>query len=160
MRKIIGAKVSLLIVGLFLLINVSAAQEKKVAPTSVALFNKIANLDSVLFDAFNNQRMDIFKPMFTNDLEWFQDNEGLISYEKVFKNFGNSFEKEFKLSRKLVPGSLEVYPLKNYGAMEIGLHQFRHIENGKEEVGTFKFLMIWKQENDVWKISKVVSYNH
>ena len=160
MLKIIWTKVVSLIVGIFLLINVSAAQEKKVAPTSTALFNQIANLDSVLFDAFNNQRMDIFKPMFTNDLEWFQDNEGLLSSETVFKNFGNSFKREFKLSRKLVPGSLEVYPLKNYGAMEIGLHQFRHIENGKEEVGTFKFLMIWKQEKDIWKISRVVSYNH
>ena len=160
MQKSIWTKGVYLIIGLFLLINSAAAQEKKVAPTSTALFNKIANLDSVLFDAFNNQRMDIFKPMFTNDLEWFQDNEGLLSSETVFKNFGNSFKKEFKLSRKLVPGSLEVYPLKNYGAMEIGLHQFRHIENGKEEVGTFKFLMIWKQENDIWKISRVVSYNH
>ena len=160
MLKVIWTNGVFLITGLFLLINLSAAQEKKVAPTSTALFNQIANLDSVLFDAFNNQRMDIFKPMFTNDLEWFQDNEGLLSSETVFKNFGNSFKKEFKLSRKLVPGSLEVYPLKNYGAMEIGLHQFRHIENGKEEVGTFKFLMIWKQEKDIWKISRVVSYNH
>ena len=160
MLKVIWTNGVFLITGLFLLINLSAAQEKKVAPTSTALFNQIANLDSVLFDAFNNQRMDIFKPMFTNDLEWFQDNEGLLSSETVFKNFGNSFKKEFKLSRKLVPGSLEVYPLKNYGAMEIGLHQFRHIENGKEEVGTFKFLMIWKQEKDSWKISRVVSYNH
>lgn len=160
MQKIIWTRGIFLIVGLFLLINLSAAQEKKVAPTSTALFKQITNLDSILFDAFNNQRMDIFKPMFTNDLEWFQDNEGLISYETVFKNFGNSFKKEFKLSRKLVPGSLEVYPLKDYGAMEIGLHQFRHIENGKEEVGTFKFLMIWKQEKDIWKISRVVSYNH
>ena len=160
MLKVIWTRGIFLIVVLFLLTISSAAQEKKVAPTSTALFSQIANLDSLLFDAFNNQRMDIFKPMFTNDLEWFQDNEGLLSSETVFKNFGNSFKKEFKLSRKLVPGSLEVYPLKNYGAMEIGLHQFRHIENGKEEVGTFKFLMIWKQENDSWKISRVVSYNH
>ena len=160
MQKTLWIKGISLIGGLLLLINLSAAQERKVAPTSTALFNKIARLDSVLFDAFNNQRMDIFKPMFANDLEWFQDNEGLVAYETVFTNFENSFKKEFKLSRKLVPGSLEVYPLKNYGAMEIGLHQFRHIENGKEEVGTFKFLMIWKQENDIWKISRVVSYNH
>ena len=160
MQKTLWIKGISLIGGLLLLINLSAAQERKAAPTSTALFNKIARLDSVLFDAFNNQRMDIFKPMFANDLEWFQDNEGLVAYETVFTNFENSFKKEFKLSRKLVPGSLEVYPLKNYGAMEIGLHQFRHIENGKEEVGTFKFLMIWKQENDIWKISRVVSYNH
>ena len=160
MRKLICQKGIFLFLGLFVLINFTAAQEKKVAPTTTALFNKVAYLDSVLFDAFNTQRMDVFKPTFTEDLEWFQDNDGLISYETVFKNFEGSFKKEFKLSRRLVAGSLEVYPLKNYGAMEIGVHQFRHIENGKEEVGTFKFLMIWKQEKDNWKISRVVSYNH
>ena len=160
MSKLFCQKGIILFLGLFVLINLTAAQEKKVAPTTIALFNKVAYLDSVLFDAFNKQRMDIFKPMFTEDLEWFQDNDGLIYYETAFKNFAGSFKKEFKLSRKLVPGSLEVYPLKNYGAMEIGVHQFRHIENGKEEIGTFKFLMIWKQENENWKISRVVSYNH
>ena len=160
MSKQICQKGIILFLGLFMLINFAAAQEKKVAPITTALFNKVAYLDSLLFDAFNKQRMDVFKSMFTQDLEWFQDNEGLISYETVFKNFAGSFKKEFKLSRRLVPGSLEVYPLKNYGAMEIGVHQFRHIENGKEEIGTFKFLMIWKQEKENWKISRVVSYNH
>ena len=55
---------------------------------------------------------------------------------------------------------LEVHPIKNYGAIKIGEQQFKHIENGKEEIGTFKILMIWKQENNQWKISKVISYDH
>ncbi len=160
MYKFFWIRSAFLLAGLVVLFNITAAQEKKVAPTTAALFNKIARLDSILFDAFNKQQMEIFKPMFTNDLEWFQDNDGLVAYKTVFKNFTNTFKKEFKLTRKLVAGSLEVYPLKNYGAMEMGIHQFRHIENGKEEIGTFKFLMIWKQEKENWKISRVVSYNH
>ena len=101
-----------------------------------------------------------FQPMFTNDLEWYQDNGGLISYKTVFENFANTFKKPFKLTRELVPGSLEVHPIKDYGAIEIGVHRFRHIENGKEEVGTFKFVMIWQQKNELWKISRVISYDH
>ena len=31
-------------------------------------------------------------------------------------------------------GTLEVHPIKDFGAIEIGTHQFRHIENGKEEI--------------------------
>ena len=140
--------------------NYATAQEKKVAPTSQALYNQIAKMDSILFAAFNTQNMATFQPMFTNDLEWYQDNGGLISYKTVFENFANTFKKPYKLTRELVPGSLEVHPIKDYGAIEIGVHRFRHIENGKEEIGAFKFVMIWQHKDDTWKISRVISYDH
>ncbi|HQA74615.1 nuclear transport factor 2 family protein [Flavobacterium sp.] len=117
-------------------------------------------MDTLLFDAFNNQNMAQFKPLFTEDLEWYQDNGGLIPYETVFENLENTFKKEDKLTRQLVKGSLEVHPIKDYGAIQIGVHQFRHIENGKEEIGTFKFVMLWKKTNDKWQISRVISYDH
>jgi ketosteroid isomerase-like protein len=137
-----------------------SAQEKKVAPTSAELFKEIERADSIMFQAFNRQDMATFKAMFTEDLEWFQDNGGLIPYKTVFENFGNTFRNENKLSRQLVKGSMEVHPIKDYGAIQIGSHQFRHFENGKEEIGTFKFLMIWQNKNGQWKISRVVSYDH
>jgi hypothetical protein len=28
------------------------------------------------------------------------------------------------------------------------------------EIGTFKFVMIWKNDNGNWKISRVISYDH
>ena len=147
------------LISLLVTISVSA-QEKKVAPTSLELYKEIERADSILFQAFNRQDMATFKAMFTKDLEWFQDNGGLIPYKTVFENFGNTFKNENKLSRVLVKESLEVHPLKDYGAIEIGSHQFRHFENGKEEVGTFKFLMIWNKKDGQWKISRVVSYDH
>ncbi len=104
--------------------------------------------------------MKTFKAFFSPDLEWYQDNGGLIAYDTVFINFENNFKKPFKLTRQLVKGSLEVHPIKNFGAIETGSHQFRHMENGKEEVGTFKFLMIWKKVGGKWLITRVVSYDH
>lgn len=153
----------LIIVAVLLFISFSAkvfSQEKNVAPTSKTLYQEIAKMDSVMFDAFNRQDFKTFKALFTEDLEWFQDNDGLVPYETVFQNFENTFKRDYKLTRELVKGSLEVHPIKNYGAIEIGEHQFKHIENGKEELGTFKFLMIWKFDNNQWKISSVVSYDH
>ena|SRR5436190_10174399 len=144
----------------FLFTSPGIAQEKKVAQTSKELFNEIAYMDSIMFAAFNTQNMNEFKPLFTEDLEWYQDNGGLIPYNTVFENFENTFKKEYKLTRQLVKSSLEVHPIKDYGAIEIGVHQFRHIENGKEEIGTFKFLMIWQKKNDQWRISRVISYDH
>lgn len=154
-------KARILVVSLLVgLISNSFSQEKKVALTPKALYQEISQMDSVMFHAFNNQDFKTFKNLFTQDLEWFQDNDGLVPYETVFKNFENTFKKEYKLTRELVKGSLEVHPIKNYGAIEIGEHQFKHIENGKEETGTFKFVMIWKHENNQWKISRVISYDH
>ena len=147
------------LISLLVTISVSA-QEKKVAPTSLELYKEIERADSILFQAFNRQDMATFKAMFTKDLEWFQDNGGLIPYKTVFENFGNTYKNENKLSRVLEKGSLEVHPIKDYGAIQIGSHQFRHFENGKEEVGTFKFLMIWNKKDGQWKISRVVSYDH
>ena len=139
---------------------ISLAQEKKVAPTSTELFTEIEQMDKLVFDAFNKRDMQVFKALFSDDLEWFQDNGGLLSYETVFNNFDATFHKDYQLTRTLVKGSLEVHPIKDYGAIEIGTHQFRHMENGKEEIGTFKFLMIWKKVNEQWKISRVISYDH
>ncbi|WP_395808503.1 nuclear transport factor 2 family protein [Daejeonella sp.] len=155
----IKALLNAFLISLLLTISVSA-QEKKVAHTSSELFKEIERADRILFEAFNRQDMTTFKAMFTEDLEWFQDNGGLIPYKTVFENFENTFKNENKLSRVLVKGSLEVHPIKDYGAIQIGSHQFRHFENGKEEVGTFKFLMIWNKKDGNWKISRVVSYDH
>ncbi len=145
---------------LLLTLNTATAQEKKVAPTSMELYKEIEHMDEIMFEAFNKKDFEKFKSLFTEDLEWFQDNGGLLSCDTVFTNFSNMFKNENKLTRKLVKGTLEVHPVKDYGAIEIGVHEFRHMENGKEEIGTFKFLMIWKKKDNQWKIARVISYDH
>ena len=134
--------------------------ERKIVTSQIELFNKVANLDSSLFAAYNSKNLDLMKTYFTKDLEWYQDNGGLIDYEKVFSNFQSIFNRDYDLKRNLIRESLEVHPIENYGAIEIGKHQFKHVENGKLEIGTFKFVMIWKNDNGNWKISRVISYDH
>jgi len=141
-------------------VSAQSQTEQKVAITEKELFSKVANLDSSLFAAYNSKNLDLMKTYFTLDLEWYQDNGGLIGYEKVFSNFQSIFNREYDLTRNLIKESLEVHPIEGYGAIEIGKHQFKHIENGKLEIGTFKFLMIWKNENGNWKITRVISYDH
>jgi hypothetical protein len=70
--------------------------------------------------------------------------------------FGNATD----IRRDLVRGSIEVYPIKDYGAIEIGQHRFCHKENAKEECGTFKFAMVWRKSDGLWRISRVLSYGH
>jgi hypothetical protein len=129
-------------------------------PGGDTLYRKIAGMDSVLFTAFNNRDTNKFKELFTKNLEFYHDKDGLTGYDHTI-NFAEAVAKmDNHLKRELVRGSLEVYPIPGYGAMEIGMQTFCHIENGKQDCGTFKFVHIWQNDNGVWKISRVISYGH
>ena len=117
-------------------------------------------MDSVLFEAYNSGNIDKLKNIFDEGLEFYHDTGGLNTYEKTLDGLQNIFDRHQGHKRELINGSLEVYPIKNYGAMEIGVHKFCHIENGKENCGTFKFIHIWKKINNAWKITRVISYGH
>lgn len=134
-----------------------SAQGKKVDDS---LFNQIAHLDSVLFNAFNGRDIETYKKLFTTDLEFYHDKGGLTGYEYTIQSLKNTAARNDGLKRELVLGSLEVYPIKDYGAIQIGAHRFCHLENGKQDCGTFKFVHIWKKFGNDWKITRVVSYDH
>ena len=124
------------------------------------LYKTILHQDSVLFNAFNSQDIETMKKIFSEDSEFFHDKAGLTTYDKTISNFKKMFDQNIGLKRELVPGSLEVYPIKDFGAIEIGAHTFCHIENGKNDCGTFKFVEVWKNNNGEWKLTRIVSYGH
>ena len=135
------------------------AAEKKVA-TSRELFDTIERMDGAMFSAFNGHNVDVLMSLFTDDLEFYHDTGGLTNHEQTKENFGKLFANTPDIRRDLVKGSLEVYPIKDYGAVEIGEHVFCHKENGKDDCGTFKFVMVWRKTGESWKISRVISYGH
>jgi len=121
---------------------------------------EIARMDSILFAAFNARDLAKLQTFFAPDLEFYQDNEGLENYAETMKDFREMLRQPSQIRRMLVPGSLEVYPIKNYGAIEVGSHRFCHTENGKTECGTFKFLHVWRKTGTSWQLSRIVSYAH
>lgn len=133
------------------------AQDTK---SSGPLYKEIAQMDSIVFTAFNNRDTATFNKHFTKDLEFYHDKGGLTGYDQTVNFAKAQLENKSDLKRTLVPGSLEVYPVKDYGAIQIGAHKFCHTENGKQDCGTFKFVHVWKKINNEWKITRVVSYDH
>ena len=127
---------------------------------SPALQAEIAAADSALFAAFNRRDLTKVMSFFTRDLEFYQDNEGVENYAQTKGDFGQMFGQPARIRRELVAGSLQVFPIKNYGAMEIGRHRFCHDEGGKEDCGTFSFVHIWRRTNSGWQIARVISYGH
>jgi ketosteroid isomerase-like protein len=124
------------------------------------LFETIAHMDAKTFDAFNTHDIPTLMTMFAEDVEFYHDAGGLTNFEQTKKGFTKMFGNSPDIRRDLVAGSLEVYPIKDYGAIEIGSHRFCHKENGKDDCGTFKFAMIWRKTGDTWKIARVLSYAH
>ena len=122
------------------------------------LFRTIQALDTRLFDAYNHCDLTTLGGMVSDDLEFYHDQTGLSVGKEPFlaaikQNICG------KVQRELLSGTLEVYPLKGYGAVEIGIHRFHHPQN-PENVGDAKFVMLWQNEDGVWRVTRVISYNH
>lgn len=130
-------------------------------PTDAAqLRDLIADLDRRMFEAYNAHDVDGLMAMFAEDLEFYHDTGGLLDFQQVKTGFTNVFAGNRDIRRDLVPGSLEVYPIHGYGAIQIGAHRFCHTENGRADCGTFRFMQVWRFKDGAWKVSRDVSYGH
>ena len=136
------------------------ATRKVYIPTDKSLYETIIKQDSILFEAFNARDLKSLKSYFTDNLEIYQDNTGLRNYEQTVEAFAGLFKMDYVLTRKPIIESIEVYPVKNFGAIETGQHTFCHLENGKLECATFKFVHIWENKNGQWKVAKIITYDH
>lgn len=130
------------------------------AQSSGPLFNEIAHLDSLQFDAFNARNLEKLMNYFDVSLELYQDNTGVRNFDQTKQAFGGLFKMNYILTRKLIPETMEVYPIKDYGAIETGQHTFSHIENGQVEAHTYKFMQIWQKKDGVWRVTREITYGH
>jgi ketosteroid isomerase-like protein len=135
---------------------------KTTAPPAPSLFDEISKMDAIVFDAFNRRDLDKLKTLFTEDLEFYHDRGGLTNYQQNMDTFKKHFDDPTKVRRELVDGSLEVYPIEGYGAVEIGVHRFYSTDPGQKEklTATAKFIHVWQKKNGEWKIARVISYDH
>jgi hypothetical protein len=124
------------------------------------LTRAVTALDTALFDAYNRCAIETLGAMVVDDLEFYHDKTGLAVGKQIFLE---SIKKNIcgKVTRELVAGSLEVYPMHGYGAVEIGTHRFHHPgEQDHDVLGEAKFVMLWQYKDGAWKITRVISYDH
>lgn len=157
-------KLSALIVALVLMLlalpaaSVAQGSAMKGAAAPDTLFQTVSALDTKLFDAYNSCDLKTLAEMVSDDLEFYHDKTGLSVGKPVFlASIRNNICG--KVHRALVPGTLEVYPLKGYGAVEIGVHRFTH-PGIDDELGEAKFISIWQNKDGMWKLTRVISYDH
>ena len=139
---------------------VSRTSKKIYTPVDKVLYETIIKQDSALFSAFNTRNINALQNYFTLNLEIYQDNTGLRNYDQSIHAFTGLFKMDYVLTRTPVLPTIEVYAIKDYGAIETGQHTFCHTENGMLQCATFKFVHIWESKDGQWKIAKIITYDH
>lgn len=131
----------------------------KYKPDDQNLYDTIVYLDSVFFQAYNTCTINLEKygSFYSDSLEFYHDKGGVMNSRQ---DVIDATQKNIcgKVTRELVKGSVEVYPIANYGAVEIGLHKFHNKEEkepGPAKVS--KFILMWQHKNNEWKITQVIS---
>lgn len=120
------------------------------------IYNEIVKMDSIFFNAYNTCDIKKQAKIYNEKLEFFHDKTG-VSTSKL--EILKATEKNIcgKVTRKLISNSIEVYPISNYGAVEIGYHQFINKQENNKTSNPSKFIIIWKKDNSQWTITKVIS---
>jgi len=127
------------------------------AARSGLLFDELAQMDKELFEAaFVTCDAGKFRAIFTDDAEFYHDRTGVAVGEAV--RTLKSCSRDNGVTRNLVPDSLEVYPMQGYGAIQIGRHAFAR--KGEPGVEVAKFVHLWKREKGVWRLARVLSFDH
>lgn len=153
-----------LLIFLFSFCNIDAQTDK-----NSELFLELKKQDSVFFErGFNNCDMAYLEKNVDSNLKFYHDQGGFqdkkLFLQRTKENICSDPLK--KPIRKLVPGSLEVFPLYSngnlYGAIQSGEHQFYIREPDKKDIlgGRAKFTTVWTKKNGNWIMSDVLSYDH
>ena len=93
--------------------------------------------------------------LISEDVEFYHDRGGLTTSKKqLIEATRNNIC--YKVKRELLKGSIEIYPIPNYGAVQMGAHRFHNlIEKSMSRYS--KFVHTWHNENGQWKLARVIS---
>jgi hypothetical protein len=140
-------------------VYLASAQANPGTQASAKLVTTITGLDAALFDAYNRCDLEKFGSFLADDLEFYHDQGGLaVGKQKTIDAVRNNICG--KVRRELVPGSMEVYPIHDFGAVEIGVHRFYHPGQQPDAPGEAKFIHVWQLKDGVWKVTRVISIDH
>lgn len=155
MKKTLLAPVLLLVV--FFALALSWARVRSVVAAE-PLFETIQSLDTQLFDAYNHCDLTTISSLVADDLEFYHDKTGLArGRQALLDGIRNNICG--KVTRELVAGTLQVYPIANYGAVEIGVHRFHH-PGHDDEVGEAQFITLWQKKEGGWQMTRAISFDH
>ncbi len=127
-----------------------------------SLLQAITKADFEAFDAFNRckdpAQLQKHASYFSPTVEFYHDNGGVTwNRDAMIANTKKYVCGNYR--RELIAGSLRVFPIKDFGAIEQGTHRFCSFEDNKCE-GMADFTTIWQNVDGKWQMTRVLSYGH
>ncbi len=157
-----------LVLALFVLLSGGCVHQTQTVPDSAdglrsgALFEELARMDRVLFEAsFASCDAAKAHAIFADDVEFYHDEAGFAAGEQVRENTRRltaSCPGARGVTRTVVPNSLRVYPIKGYGAVQVGVHRFD--ERGAAKSTLAQFIHLWHFQDGRWRLARVLSLDH
>lgn len=128
----------------------------------VSLETRMKALDNTLFESFNNchipEELEKYADYFSSDVEFYHDNGGVtFDRDSMILNTKNNACGNY--TRQLVAESFKTYPIKAFGAITEGVHIFCQNKT-KECGGRADFVMVWRNVNNKWQVTRALSYGH
>lgn len=177
--KKIGSSVPLLLTSLLMVLGTAAVWAENPPPkhpvrpgplATPELIAAITAADHALFEAgFDTCDIDALGELIADDFEFYHDKSGKIASNRTqfLDAARETCERQkagtdIKARRELVEGTMVVYPVANFGAIQQGSHRFWGLEPGKPEVlrETAHFFHLWIEVDGKWKLTRVFSFDH
>ena len=152
----------------YCLIFVISFTNAQVAEDNI-LFQQLQKMDNVVFEeGFNKCNLSDLEKTLYSGFEFYHDVGGIQNKEGFMKSMKSNIcsSPNRKPIRKVVEGSIQVFPLYNqgvlYGAVQNGDHEFWIKEPNKElyQTGRAKFSTTWLLVDGKWKMKNVLSFDH
>ncbi|MCO1334209.1 DUF4440 domain-containing protein [Microbulbifer sp. OS29] len=127
-----------------------------------SLEDRMKTLDTGLFESFNNcqspGQLEKHASYFSPDVEFYHDNGG-VTWDRNSMISNTQKNACGNYTRKLITGSFKAYPINGFGAITEGVHIFCETKTKKCE-GKSDFVMVWRNINNKWEITRALSYGH
>ena len=134
------------------------------------LADEILRADAEFFRAFfDTCDVGTARRYVADDFEMVHDKGGIVatSGAQFMKDMQDKCKRQaegidFLSTRRLVPGTLKVYPIQQDGAIATGTHTFYAVKAGQPDrlTETGQFTIFWKQVDGQWKMMRALSYDH
>jgi len=126
------------------------------AATENDLYQTIADLDSIFFTAYNTCDLETQAKLISEDLEFYHDQGGLNTSKQALME-GMKTNICGKVTRELVPGSIEVSAIPGFGAVQLGMHKFYNSQEPNAISKPSRFVTLWKQTDGTWQMTRIIS---
>ena len=119
------------------------------------LYKEILATDTALFESYNTCDLETHASLISEDLEFYHDKGGLSTNKEEYMT---SMKANIcgKVERILTPDTFEVHEIKDFGAISLGKHSFHNLVEDSYSEPT-KFITIYKNTENGWKITRVIS---